>query len=84
MLARPSTAALGFVMVSLRAYVNGAAVIVPPGGTALDAVRAADPTAADAVERQELVITDSRGLPTDPKTPAAMGSIFRLIPARPR
>jgi hypothetical protein len=71
-------------MVSLRAYVNGAAVSVPPGGTALDAVRAADPTAADAVSRQDLVITDSRGLPTKPDTPVQYGSIFRLIPARPR
>jgi hypothetical protein len=71
-------------MVSLHAYVNGAAVIVPPGGTALDAVRAADPSAADAVTRQELVITDSRGLPTKPDTPVFSGSIFRLIPARPR
>jgi hypothetical protein len=71
-------------MVSLRAYVNGAAVSVPNGGTALDAVRDADPSAADAVTRQELVITDSRGLPIDPNTPVAMGSIFRLIPSRPR
>jgi hypothetical protein len=69
---------------SLRAYVNGAAVIVPDGGTALDAVRSADPSAADAVTRQELAITDSRGLPTPPDTPVHNGSIFRLIPARPR
>jgi hypothetical protein len=72
------------IIVSLRAYVNGAAVSVPTGGTALDAVRAADPSAADAVTRQDLVIMDSRGLPTDPATPVAMGSIFRLIPARLR
>jgi hypothetical protein len=71
-------------MVSLQAYVNGAAVIVAPGGTALDAVRAADPSAADAVTRQELVITDSRGLPTTPDTLVQWGSIFRLIPSRPR
>jgi len=71
------------VSAPIRAYVNGSAVIVPSGGTALDAIHAADPSAADAVARQELVITDSRGLPIDPSTPAVMGSIFRLIPSRP-
>jgi hypothetical protein len=68
--------------VSLRAYVNGIAVDVPPGGTALDAVRAADPAAAEKVTRRDLAITDSRGLPTDPALPIQSGAIFRLIPAR--
>lgn len=68
----------------LRVFVNGSAVDVPPGATALDAVRAADPAAAEAVRAGGQLVTDSRGLPTDPAQAVRAGSIFRLIPKRDR
>ena len=66
----------------LRVYVNGIGLTVPAGATALDAVRAADPAAADAVTAGERVITDSRGLPLGNDTPAHGGAIYRLASAR--
>lgn len=69
---------------SLRVFVNGAGVDVPPGASALDAVRAFDGAAADAVARGEQIVTDSRGLPTDAASPVRAGAIFRLIPNRGR
>jgi hypothetical protein len=67
---------------SLRVYVNGAGHSIPLGATALDAVRAADPTAASAVEAGERGIVDSRGLPLEPSTPAHGGAIYRLVRGR--
>jgi hypothetical protein len=66
----------------LQVYVDGIGVHIPHESLAIDAVRAADPDAADRVERGELVITDSRGLPTPPDTPSYGGSIYRLVPYR--
>lgn len=68
----------------VRVFVDGTAVQVPRGATALDAVRAADPAAADAVRAGGKLVTDSRGLPTDPEQPVSAGSIFRLVPRRDR
>ena len=45
-----------------RAFVNGTAVEVAHGATALDAVRAADTTAADEVAAGTRAVADSRGL----------------------
>ena len=67
---------------SVRAYVNAHGVDVPPGSTALEAVRAFSATEAEAVERGERVITDSRGLPIDGDTAVQAGSIFRLVSGR--
>jgi hypothetical protein len=67
---------------TIRVFVNGSGVDVPPGSTALDAVRRMDPTAADAVERGARVVTDSRGLPVSRDVVVQAGSIFRLIPNR--
>ena len=66
----------------LRVFVNASGLTVPAGATALDAVRAADPAAADAVVAGQRVITDSRGLPISPETPAHGGAIYRLASAR--
>jgi hypothetical protein len=66
---------------SARAFVNGVALDVPAGATALDAVRQWDAAAADAVARGAKIITDSRGLPTDTGLPIQAGAIFRVIPA---
>ena len=68
----------------LRVFVNGRGLDVAPGATALDAVRAFDAAAADAVANGERIITDSRGLPTDGAAPIHAGAIFRLIPRRDR
>ena len=68
----------------LTVFVNARRVVVPPGATALDAVRADDPDAAEAVERGARVITDSRGLPCAADTTLAAGAILRLVPARGR
>ena len=67
---------------SVRVYVNGARVDLADGATALDAVRAWDASAAEAVERGARVITDSRGLPTPPGAAVQWGSIFRLVTNR--
>jgi len=67
---------------SARVFVNGVALDVPCGATALDAVRGWDAGAAEAVIRGASLITDSRGLPTAADIPVQAGSIFRVIPAR--
>ena len=66
----------------LRVYVNAAGLTVPAGATALDAVRAHDPASAEAITKGDRVITDSRGLPIAPDTPAHGGAIYRLASAR--
>ena len=68
----------------MRVYVNATGLDVPPGSTALDAVRAWNPTAAEEVALGQRVIADSRGLQTAPDTPAHGGAIFRVLPARRR
>jgi len=66
----------------LRAFVNAVPVSVPPGATALDAVRAWKPAEADAVSAGARLITDSRGLPIDAATPLQAGAILRTVPRR--
>lgn len=68
----------------MRVYVNAVPLDVPDGSTALDAVRAWSPSAADAVALGEKVLADSRGLPASPDTPLHGGAIFRVLPARRR
>jgi hypothetical protein len=70
------------VTAPLRVFVNGRPLDVPPASTALDAVRAADPAAGEAVAGGARIITDSRGLPIDPATRNAAGSIYRIVSAR--
>jgi hypothetical protein len=66
----------------IRVYVNSTGITVAAGATALDAVRALDPAAADAVVSGDRVISDSRGLPIAADTPAYGGAIYRLASAR--
>ena len=68
----------------MRVYVNAAPLDLPEGATALDAVRAWNADAADAVALGEKVLADSRGLPASPDTPLHGGAIFRVLPARRR
>lgn len=65
-----------------RVYVNGRGVAVPAGASALDAIRAADPAAADRIVAGERAIADSRGLPIAADSPAYGGAIYRVISAR--
>jgi len=68
----------------MRVYVNSTGLDVPAGSTALDAVRAWNPAAADDVAIGERLIADSRGLQTSPDTPVHGGAIFRVLPVRRR
>lgn len=68
----------------IRAYVNGHGVDVPAGASALDAVRTADPVAAEQVEAGERALTDSRGLPLEPSATLSGGSIIRIVSGRRR
>ena len=68
----------------VRVYVNGHGVDVPPGASALDAVRAADPEAAARIDAGERALTDSRGLPIAPDAAAYAGAIFRVVSSRQR
>jgi hypothetical protein len=69
---------------SIRAYVNGRGVDVPVGAMAIDAVRALDSVEADRVLAGERALTDSRGLPLEPSTVLAGGSIVRTVSGRRR
>jgi hypothetical protein len=69
-------------MSDIRVFVNGMPADVRAGGSALDAVRAANAAEADAVASGSRAITDSRGLPADPASPAYAGAIYRTVRAR--
>ncbi len=64
---------------SIRVFVNGTGVSVPPGSTLLDAVRASDPEAATAVAAGARAIADSRGIVVDPATRVSGGFVMRLV-----
>lgn len=67
---------------SLRVFVNGTGVSVPPGSTVIDAVQAADPAAAAAVRDGTRLVADSRGIPVPSDTPLSGGYVMRLVSAR--
>lgn len=69
---------------SIRVFVNARGFDVPANATALEAVRAADAAEGEAVAAGTRVITDSRGLPVAPDTPAYGGAIYRLVANRAR
>ncbi len=67
---------------TFRAYVNERGVSVAFGATVRDAVAAFDTSEAEALDRGERRVTDSRGLPIDATAPVHGGAIFRLLPVR--
>lgn len=69
-------------MSTVRVYVNGRGVDAPADGTALDAVRLAEPDAAEELVSGRRGLTDSRGLPTPVDAPVHNGAIFRLVAVR--
>lgn len=66
----------------IRVFVNGAPLSVPPGSTALDAVRAWKSSEADAVAAGERLVTDSRGLPAETARALEAGAILRTVARR--
>ncbi len=68
----------------IRVFVNERGVSVPPGASALDAVRLLFPEQADAVVAGTSRLTDSRGLPITVDVPLHGGAIFRVLPVRDR
>jgi hypothetical protein len=68
----------------IRVFVNATGIDVPPGSTALDAVRVWSAGAAEDVAGGRRLITDSRGLPLDASAPMSAGSILRLVAVRDR
>ena len=67
---------------TLRVFVDGRGLSVARGSTILDAVRAFDRAAADAVTAGKRAVTDSRGLPIEPDASLAAGAVLRLVSAR--
>jgi hypothetical protein len=68
----------------IRVFINAVGVDVPPGSTALDAVRVWNATAADEITGGRRIITDSRGLELPETAPMSAGSILRLVAKRER
>lgn len=66
----------------VRVYVNSRPVDVDTGGTMLDAVHAIDMALGAAVDSGDRALTDSRGLPLDPRAVAYSGAIIRVVGAR--
>jgi hypothetical protein len=58
-------------------------VDVEDGATALDCVRRWKEDEGAAVASGRRIITDSRGLPITPDSPARAGSIYRTVTNRP-
>jgi hypothetical protein len=71
-------------LATIRVFVNARGYDVPFEASALDAIRIADAGAADAVMAGMRQITDSRGLPVAPVTPAYGGAIYRTVANRER
>lgn len=69
---------------TVRVYVNGVGVDAPSDATALDAVRIADPAAADRIGAGDRAVSDSRGLPIPNDSALYNGAIFRIISNRQR
>jgi hypothetical protein len=66
----------------VRVFVNGIGVSLPRGATVIDAVRAHDAAAADALILGSRAATDSRGLPVALDARCSGGMVLRLVSAR--
>ena len=63
-------------------FINAAKVEVPPGATAMDAVRRWDAGVAAQIAAGERQLADARGLPTAADGIVYGGAIYRVISAR--
>lgn len=64
------------------AFVNGARVEVPTGAKVVDAVAAADASAAAAVRAGTMSVVDSRGIAVAADHVVNSGYVMRLVPVR--
>lgn len=69
---------------TLRVYVDAKPVDVSASATVLDAVEAADPALASAVQQGVSAVNDSRGLPISLDAPLHGGAILRVVAVRKR
>lgn len=69
---------------TVRVYVNERPVDVARAAPVRDAVAAFDAEQGARLAAGVVQVTDSRGLPLDPDTPAHGGAIYRLLPVRAR
>ena len=69
---------------TVRVYVNERPVDVARAAPVRAAIAAFDPAQGERLAAGAVQVTDSRGLPLDPDTPAHGGAIYRLIPVRTR
>jgi hypothetical protein len=63
-------------------FVNAQRVEVPPGTTALDAVRRWDPATAAQIDAGDRQLSDARGLPISGDSTVYGGAIYRVIGGR--
>lgn len=66
----------------LRVFVNGKGFAVPQGSTVLDAIAAADASAADEVRNGTRGVVDSRGVGVASDTVLTGGYVMRVVSAR--
>lgn len=69
-------------MSELTVFVNGKTVRVPAGSTVIDAVAAADASAADEVRAGTRGVVDSRGIGVAMETGLTGGYVMRIVSAR--
>ncbi|MBA3854492.1 MAG: hypothetical protein C0503_08760 [Gemmatimonas sp.] len=69
-------------MSELTVFVNGRTVRVPAGSTVIDAVAAADASAADEVRAGTRGVVDSRGIGVAMETGLTGGYVMRIVSAR--
>lgn len=69
-------------MMSMRIYFDGVGVDAADGCRAIDALRSHDPVKAEMLVDGSRILTDSRGLPIAPDSPAFSGAIYRVVSAR--
>jgi adenosine deaminase len=60
-------------------FINDRRLTVDPGTSVREALRLADPSWIEALERGAAKLTDGRGLALDPAEPATAGSIIRIV-----
>lgn len=63
-------------------FVNAQRVEVPPGTTALDAVRRWDAGTAEQIAAGQRQLSDARGLPISTESTVYGGAIYRVIGGR--
>lgn len=79
----PGPSIVAQAMNPVRVFVNGVALELARGASALDAVALADRKEAEEVAAGRRMITDSRGLAIPASSEVFAGAIFRTVRAKP-